>query len=96
MANKTIAIVGAGASGLLCAITAKRRLRETGKNAQVIVYERNRARARSCSLRGTGGATLPTWSSRSPLIIRTISGTAAAVLGAFPVEDILQFFETSV
>lgn len=93
MANKTIAIVGAGASGLLCAITAKRRLRETGKNAQVIVYERNPRAGKKLLATGNGRCNLTNMEQPLSAYHTDDIGTAASVLGAFPVEDILQFFE---
>ena len=93
MANKTIAIVGAGASGLLCAITAKRRLHEAGKNAQVIVYERNPRAGKKLLATGNGRCNLTNMEQPLSAYHTDDIGTAAAVLGAFPVEDILQFFE---
>lgn len=93
MANKTIAVVGAGASGLLCAITAKRRLCEAGKNAQVVVYERNPRAGKKLLATGNGRCNLTNMEQPLSAYHTDDIGTAASVLGAFPVEDILQFFE---
>jgi len=39
--SKTMAIIGGGASGLMCAITAKRRANQLKKDISVIILEKN-------------------------------------------------------
>ena len=93
MSHKTIAIIGAGASGLMCAITAKRRCMELGKDASVLLLEQNPRVGKKLLATGNGRCNLTNLEEVEGAYHTTEKpDVVSSVLQAFPVRSILQFF----
>lgn len=93
MRTKTIAIIGAGASGLMCAIAALRRCAEDGKTVRVVLFEKNQRAGKKLLITGSGRCNLTNTQQPLSAYHTNDKKTAAAVLDAFCVNSILHFFE---
>ena len=92
MSKKRIAVVGAGASGLMSAICAARRCAELGKQVDIILFEKNPRPGKKLLATGNGRCNLTNTDETRAAYHTGAPSAAAAVLNAFPVQAILHFF----
>lgn len=93
MSKHTLAVIGAGASGLMSAIAAKRRCQELGKDVTVLLLEKNPRAGKKLLATGNGRCNLANTEELACAYHTTEQmDTVSVVLGAFPVHAILQFF----
>ena len=89
---KTIAIIGAGASGLMCAISAKRRLNETGKNTRVLLIEKNSRAGKKLLATGNGKCNLTNTNEQIQAYHSNDIDVVRTILGAFDASAVIDFF----
>lgn len=90
--SKTIAIIGGGASGMMCAINAKHRLLETGKNARVILIEKNARAGKKLLSTGNGKCNLTNTNEDINAYHSHDIDAVCSVLKCFDVSSITDFF----
>ncbi len=92
MSKKTIAVVGAGASGLMSAICAARRCAKLRKQVDIILFEKNPRPGKKLLATGNGRCNLTNMDETRAAYHTGAPEAAAVVLSAFPVQNILHFF----
>ena len=90
--SKTIAIIGGGASGLMCAISTKRHLEKINKSARVLVLEKNARVGKKLLATGNGKCNLANTNENTDAYHSNDTSAVASVLKAFDVRAISDFF----
>ena len=85
MSKKTIAVVGAGASGLMSAICAARRCAKLRKQVDIILFEKNPRPGKKLLATGNGRCNLTNTDETRAAYYTGAPEAATAVLSAFPV-----------
>lgn len=91
--SKKIAIMGAGASGLMCAITALKKLNESGKNAEVVLFEKNARAGKKLLMTGNGKCNFTNTDQNASAYHSNDIKLAEKVLSRLGADEIIDFFE---
>lgn len=91
--EKTLAIIGGGASGLMCAVTAARRAAHEGKNIHITVYERNPRVGKKLLATGNGKCNLTNTDENINAYHSNDMQTLKSILDKFGAQQIISFFE---
>ena len=90
---KTIAVIGGGASGLVCAISAKRRANQIKKDISVIILEKNSRVGKKLLSTGNGKCNLTNTDIRTKAYHSNDMPLIRNVLDSFLPDKIINFFE---
>ncbi|MBE7026147.1 MAG: aminoacetone oxidase family FAD-binding enzyme [Ruminococcaceae bacterium] len=91
--SKTMAIIGGGASGLMCAITAKRRANQLKKDISVIILEKNSRVGKKLLSTGNGKCNLTNTNICRNAYHSNDIAFVQSVLDSFSSDKIIDFFE---
>ena len=91
--SKTIAIIGAGASALMCAITALRSLRKNGCGTDVVLFEKNSRAGKKLLMTGNGKCNFTNTNQNIAYYHSNSIKKAEKILSHFGADEIIRFFE---
>ncbi len=91
--SKTIAVIGGGASGLMCAISAKRRANQIKKDISVIILEKNLRVGKKLLSTGNGKCNLTNTDTSTKAYHSNDIQLVESVLDSFSPDKIINFFE---
>ncbi len=91
--SQTIAIVGAGASALMCAVTTLKKLVKCGKTAEVILLEKNARAGKKLLMTGNGKCNFTNTDQNITAYHSNHINHAEKILSRFDADEIIDFFE---
>lgn len=89
---KTIAIIGGGASGLMCAVTAARSAASQGKSARIVIIEKNPRVGKKLLVTGNGKCNLANTDERISAYHSNDISCVEGILRKFDAAKIMDFF----
>lgn len=91
--DKSIAIIGGGGGGLMCAIACLRRLKERGRHAEVIIFEKNARVGKKLLMTGNGKCNFTNTNQHIGAYHSNDIALVGEILSQMSAEQIIEFFE---
>lgn len=91
--DKSIAIIGGGGGGLMCAIACLRRLKERGKHAEVIIFEKNARVGKKLLMTGNGKCNFTNTNQHIGAYHSNDISSVGEILSQMSAEQIIDFFD---